>query len=63
MRHPTENVGITPQLTERIQLWVFGTQIPQKIAGRSTVMAGCVGMECSAEGVDGLIEHGCQDML
>lgn len=60
--HPTENVCITAQLIQRIQPRVVGAQIAQEIAGRSTVVAGCVGMERSAEGVDCLIEDGRQNM-
>lgn len=63
MRHPTENVGITPQLIQGIQPGVFGLAIAQEIAGRSTIVARCVGMERSTDGVDCLIEDGRQDVL
>jgi hypothetical protein len=62
VRHPAENVCITPQLVEGIQPGVFGPEKAQEIAGRSTVMAGCVGMEGSAERVNCLIEDGRQRM-
>jgi hypothetical protein len=50
-------------LIQRIQPGVVGAQIAQEIAGRSTVVARCIGMERSAEGVDCLIEDGRQNML
>jgi len=62
VRHPTENVCITALLIQRVQLGIFGLQKAQKIAGRSTVMPGRVGMERSAQGVDGLIEDGRQNV-
>jgi hypothetical protein len=55
-------VCITAQLIQRMQPGVLGPEKAQEIAGRSTVVAGCVGMESSTERVNCLIEDGRQSM-
>src|SRR6266446_4118532 len=50
--HPAEDVGLTPQLVEAIDLGVVGAEIAEEVARSPMVVTNAFGIECSAERID-----------
>ena len=61
--HPAEHVRTAAQLLKRDDVGVISTEVAQKIAGRSAVMAGGFGIERSGKRLDGSVEHRDEAML
>jgi hypothetical protein len=61
--HPSEDVGITAQLIQALDLGMMNGEIGEEVAYRAAVVTRCFGVECSADGIDGTLEDGCQRMM
>jgi hypothetical protein len=61
--HPSEDVGITAQLIEVLDLGMMDGEIGEEIAHRTAIVTRCVGAECSTDGIDGTLEDGCQRVM
>ena len=63
VRHPAKDVRFTVQLSQEAHLGVESAEITQEVAGRPPIVTSRVGMERSAEGIDGTVENSSQGML
>ena len=61
--HPSEDVGITAQLIQVPDLGMMDGEIGEEVAHRTAVVTRSVGAECGTDGLDGMLEDGCQRMM
>ena len=62
-RPPSEEVWLTPQERQRVDVGVMGAEIAQEIASSATVVTSGVRMERCGERIDGTVEETSQGML
>ena len=61
--HPAEDVGLTPQLVEAMDLGVIRAEIAEEVARSPVVVTNAFGLECSTERIDSTGEERSQRML